>query len=103
MKILTQTKIYLGVTTNTHQSIRSNCKVSNDLSFIKKQTFFLKHRFCHVKKHTEVDLVLGSDYQPNAKPMLPCYPNDSKIKPKLLSSVKDCHNDEKNFEQSALH
>ena len=38
MKILTQRKICFGVTTNAHQFIRSNCKVSNDKSFIKKQT-----------------------------------------------------------------
>ena len=103
MKILTQTKICLGVTTHTHQSIRSNCKVSNDLSFIKHRPSFWNIDFCHVKKYTGVDLVLGSNCHPNAKPMLPCYPNDSKLKPKLLSGVKDCHNDENNFEQSALH
>ena len=41
MKILTQTKICFGVTTNTHQSIRSNCKVRNDKSFLKKNRPFV--------------------------------------------------------------
>ena len=50
--------------------------------------------FYHVKKHTSVDLVLGSDCQPNAKPMLLCYPNDSKLKPNLLSGVEACHIEE---------
>ena len=50
--------------------------------------------FCHVKKHTGVDLVLGSDFYPNAKPMLPCYQNNSKLNPNLLSGVKDCHIEE---------
>ena len=35
--------------------------------------------FCHVKKHTGVDLVLGSDCYPNAKPMFPSYPNNNKL------------------------
>ena len=35
--------------------------------------------FCHVKKHTGVDLSLGRDCHPNAKPMLPCYPNNNKL------------------------
>ena len=52
-----------------------------------------------LKKHTGVDLVLGSDCQPKAKLMLPCYPNDNKLKPNLLSGVKDYHNEEKKFEQ----
>ena len=33
IKILTQTKICFGVTTNTHQSIRSYCKDRNDKYF----------------------------------------------------------------------
>ena len=41
MKILTQTKICFGVTTNTHQFICSNCKVSNDKSFIKNRPFVI--------------------------------------------------------------
>ena len=50
--------------------------------------------FCHVKKHTGGDLVLGSDCHPSAKPMLPCYPNNNKLKPNILSGVKDCHIEE---------
>ena len=57
--------------------------------------------FCHVKKHTGVDLALGSDCQPNAKCMRPCYPNDYKLKPNLLSGVKDCHN--KKINNDTLH
>ena len=39
IKILTQTKICFGVTTNTHQSIRSYCKDRNDKNYLKeKQT-----------------------------------------------------------------
>ena len=36
IKHLLQTKICFGVTTNTHQSIRSYCKVRNDDNFLKK-------------------------------------------------------------------
>ena len=50
--------------------------------------------FCPVKKHTGVDLVLRSDCRPSAKPMLPCYPDNNKFKPNLLSGVKDCHIEE---------
>ena len=46
------------------------------------------------KKHTVVDLVLGSDCHPNEKNMLPCYPNNNKLKPNILSCVKDCHIEE---------
>ena len=38
IKILTQTKICVGVTTITHQYIRSNCKGRNDKSLLKQQT-----------------------------------------------------------------
>ena len=41
MKILNQTKMNVGVTTNTHQSIRSNCKVRNDKSFLKNRPFVI--------------------------------------------------------------
>ena len=41
IKILTQTKIYCGITTNTHQSIRSYCKDRNDQSFSKKNRPFV--------------------------------------------------------------
>ena len=53
--------------------------------------------FFHVKKHTEVDLVLNNNTQSNAKLMLPCHPNDYKLKPNLLSSVKDRDNEEYNY------
>ena len=56
-----------------------------------------------LKKHTGVDLVLGSDCQPKAKLMLPCYPNDNKLKPNLLSGVKDYHNEEKNSNNTSLY
>ena len=56
MKILTQTKICFGVTTNTHQFIRSNCKVSNEKSFIKKQTIRHNQRVIgRPNKHLEVN------------------------------------------------
>ena len=57
-------------------------------------SFFKPIDFCHVKKHTGVDLILGSDCHPNAKPMLPCYPNNNKLNPNILSGVKDCHIEE---------
>ena len=41
MKILTQIKTYFGVTINTHQSIRSNCKIRNDKSFLKNRPFVI--------------------------------------------------------------
>ena len=56
MKILTKTKICLGVTTNTHQFIRSNCKVSNEKSFIKKQTIRHNQRVIgRPNKHLEIN------------------------------------------------
>ena len=51
-------------------------------------------------KHTRVDLVLGSDCYPNAKPMLSCYPNNNKLKPNLLSGVKDYHIEENKISNS---
>ena len=35
--------------------------------------------FCHVKKHTGVDLVLRSDRHPNAKPMISSYLTNKKL------------------------
>ena len=56
MKMLTQTKICFGVTTNTHQPIRSNCKVSNDKIFIKKQTIRHNQQVTgRPNKHSEVN------------------------------------------------
>ena len=54
-----------------------------------------------LKKHTGVDLVLSNDCQPNAKLILPCYPNKFKLKPDLISGVKDCHNEE--YNNDTLH
>ena len=56
VKILTQIKIYFGVTTNTHQSIRSNCKVRNDKRFLKQHTIRHNQRvFGRPNKHLEVN------------------------------------------------
>ena len=54
---------------------------------------------CYVKKYTGIDLVLNSDSHPNAKLMLPCHPNDFKLKPNLLSGVKDHANEEHNYDE----
>ena len=56
IRILTQTKIYVGVTTNTHQHIRSNCKGRNDKSFLKQQTIRHNQRVNRrPNKHLEVN------------------------------------------------
>ena len=64
-------------------------------------SFFFNLEFCHVKKYTGVDLVLGNNVQPNAKLIIPCYPNNFKLKSNPLSGVKDCHNQEIN--NNTLH
>ena len=43
INILLQTKIYFGVTINTHQSIRSHCQDRNSKLFLKKQTLCHNH------------------------------------------------------------
>ena len=56
IKILTQTKICFGVSTNTHQSIRSNCFRTTDKSFLKKQTVRHNQRVIgRPNKHLEVN------------------------------------------------
>ena len=57
--------------------------------------------FCYVKDHTELDLVLSNDCQPNAKLMLLWYPNEFKLKPNILSAITDRHNEENNY--NTLH
>ena len=55
-KILLQTKICFGITTNTHQSIRSHCKDRNDKSILKKQTICHSQRVLRRPyKYLEVD------------------------------------------------
>ena len=58
----------------------------------------LNLEFYHVKKFTGVDQVLNNDSQPNAKLILPCHPNDFKLKPNLVSGVKDRDNEEYNYD-----
>ena len=56
IKILTQTKIHFGVTTNTPPSIRSNCKVRNDKSILKQHTIRHNQRVIgRPNKHLEVN------------------------------------------------
>ena len=56
MKILTQTKICFGVTANTHQYIRSNCKGPNDKCFLKQHTIRHNQRVIgRLNKHLEVN------------------------------------------------
>ena len=56
IKKLTQAKICVGVTTNTHHFIRSNCKVSKEKSFIKKQTIRHNQRVIgRPNKHLEIN------------------------------------------------
>ena len=31
--------------------------------------------------------------------MLPCHPNEFKLKPNLISGVKDCYNEENNYDE----
>ena len=65
IKILTLTKICLGVTTNTHQSICSNFKVRNDKHFLKQQTIRRNQRVIgRINKHLEVNIYF-SEYVNN--------------------------------------
>ena len=56
IKILTQTKMCVGVTTNTHQYIRSNCKGRNDKKFLEQQTIRHNQRVIgRPNKHLELN------------------------------------------------
>ena len=56
IKILIQTNICFGATTNTHQYIRSNCKGRNDKSLLKQQTIRHNQRVIgRPNKHLELN------------------------------------------------
>ena len=57
---------------------------NNSSVIIYAYSSFKNLEFCYVKDHTELDLVLSNDCQPNAKVMLTCHPNEFKLNPNIF-------------------
>ena len=95
MKILTQTKIFFGVTTNTHQYIRSNCKVSNDKSFLKQQTICHKQRVIgRPNKYLELNNYVSKNVNNRWKMVIPITLDI--LQTKVLCNVKS-HDQDPNY------
>ena len=95
IKILTQTKICFGVSTNTHQSIRSNCFRTTDKSFLKKQTVRHNQRvIARPNKHLEVNEFVSKIVNDRWKMGIPITMDI--LKTKVLCHVK-LHEQEPNY------